>query len=69
MNLIPYTIILEVYFDFNIQRALIERADKINPTPTTNNKVDLEKLESSNKQMLDAHLQKITSLFKQNKST
>lgn len=62
MNGIPYTFIMEVYFQFDVQRALVERANYINPQPTQQS-VDLQKLEESNKRLLDEHMDKVLKLF------
>ena len=62
MNSIPYTFIMEVYFEFDVQRALVERANLINPQPTQQG-VDLQRLEESNKKLLDDQMEKIKKLF------
>lgn len=63
MNGIPYTIIMEVEFQFDIQKGLVERANKINPRPEPTPAIDYKKLEESNKSLLDNHFKKIEKML------
>jgi len=62
-NGIPYTLIMEVEFQFDIQKALVERANKINPRPEPTPPIDYKKMEDTNKSLLDIHFKKIEKML------